>query len=144
MTRVKARKLFAFTVSKIIECKLAHIIKSLESRNMRREPLPRGAIHLCSIYINTHTEAHGCTYTCTYSAVIITYFHGEATDTHTTHSSRLLCAVCQRKERTFETRSLSAESWQSCWTTRRACLTPRTMTSPPPTITAPSTNRYCY
>lgn len=51
-------------------------------------------------------------------------------------------AVCQQKERTFGTRSLSAESWQSCWTIRRACLTQRTMMSPPPMTTAPSMNRF--
>ena len=72
-------------------------------------------------------------YVCIYSAVY---------NKHNTLFCLLLCAACPQKERTCETRSLSAESWQSCWTTRRACLTQRTMTSPPPTTTAPLTNRY--
>lgn len=72
-------------------------------------------------------------YKCIYSAVY---------NQHNQLFCLLLCSVCPQKERTCETRSLSAESWQSCWTTRRACLTQRTMTSPPPTTTAPLMNRY--
>lgn len=56
-------------------------------------------------------------------------------------SSRLR-AACLQKQKTIETRSLSAESWQSCWKTRRDSLTRRTTTSLPPMTIAPSTNRY--
>ncbi len=74
--------------------------------------------------------------------VYLTLHRRQFTHQNNTVFSPLLFAVCQQKERTFETRSLSAEFWQSCWTTRRDCLTQRTMMSPPPTTTAPLMNRY--